>query len=50
MVLRRRCNGAKYSTEAADDIRKYDMVGERPCKAEAVLRRAVDEQGVSMLA
>ena len=36
MILRRQCNGAKYSTEATEDIDFNGLVGERCGHVEAI--------------
>ena len=36
MILRRQCNGAKYTTEASGGTRKSAAVGERCVRIEAI--------------
>ena len=51
MILRRKCNGAKIGTEAADliHLRMYLVVGERSILAEGVPQGALDGMEVRML-
>ena len=41
MILRRKCNGAKYGAEASD-LPLRQLVGERSQRAEAAVKTVVD--------